>query len=264
MPNSTLIEQRLRYLEIDQDVIEDLRSVRQILEPEMDGMLDAFYARISDESHLRSLFPDEDSMAKARQSQKNYWLDSLLTGVFTNEHFERAELIGRAHARVGLTPDWYIGGYSNMLAQFNQHILVKASEDGINASPLIEALCKAVLLDLDIVIHSYLEAKDRVILDILMNATRFIDQLEETNDKLRFAARHVKASGEALLEEYDSAEAQAAEVEALLTHAKALTEELQRLDKRIDQLKDDERVYLKRGTAHTGTFSQLVSQIIEE
>lgn len=264
MPNATMIEQRLRFLEIDQDAIDDLQRVRKILEPELDRMLDAFYARISDEPQLKVLFANDESMARARLAQKNHWLNSLLAGVFTDDHFNRAEMIGRAHARVGLTPEWYIGGYSNMLGQFIQHILSKAAEEGVNASPLIEALCKAVFLDLDIVIHSYLESKDRVILDVLMHATRFIDHLEQTKDKLGLEADKLKKSADTLVQSTNADDVQAGPIEELRDRAKLLDNELKQLDKRIDKLKDDERVYLKRGSEHTGTFSQLVSQVIEK
>ena len=49
MPNTAMNEQRLRFLDIDQAVIENLHKAGQILEPEFDRMLDAFYSRISDE-----------------------------------------------------------------------------------------------------------------------------------------------------------------------------------------------------------------------
>lgn len=263
MPYTEMIEQRLRFLEIDEDVIADLHKAKQILEPEMDGMLDAFYSRISAEPQLKELFADDDSMARAKQAQKNHWLKSLLAGEFTSDHFARAEIIGRAHARVGLTPNWYIGGYSNMLAQFIQHILDQEPEEGRNTSAVIEALCKAVLLDVDLVIHSYLEAKDRLILDLLMDATRFIDDLDETNAALRVASEKVRQSAEALSQEASADDEQANPVEVLLAHAKVLTDKVQQMDMRIDQLKSSERLYLKRGSEHTGTFSQLVSQVIE-
>lgn len=264
MPNSTMNEQRLRFLEIDQTVIENLRKASEILEPEFDQMLDAFYARIADEPQLRELFPDDESMARARNAQKSHWLNSLLAGEFTNDHFDRAELIGRAHARVGLTPNWYIGGYGKMLSQFIQHILAQARENGHDASPIVEALCKAVLLDLDVVIHSYLEAKDRVIFDLLLHATRAIDELVETNGDIRHASDRIKTRAEALLQVANGDVRTAESLEDLLAHAKVLSDNVQRLDARIDNLKSGERLYLQSGREHTGTFSQLVSRIIEE
>ena len=264
MSNTAMNEQRLRFLDIDEAVIENLHKAGQILEPEFDRMLDAFYSRISDEPELKVLFPDDESMAKARAAQKNHWLKSLLAGEFTSDHFDRAELIGRAHARVGLTPNWYIGGYSNMLGQFVQCVLIQAAEEGHDANSLVEALCKAVLLDLDIVIHSYLEAKDRVILDLLLHATRAIDDLVETNGDVRIASEKIKESVDVLLQDAIGDEGAAAPLEELLAQAKMLNHNVRQLDVRIDKLKSGERLYLKSGGEHTGTFSQLVSRIVDQ
>ena len=44
MPNTEMIEERLRFLEIDQNVIEELQNARTFLEPELDRMLEKFYA----------------------------------------------------------------------------------------------------------------------------------------------------------------------------------------------------------------------------
>ena len=77
MSNTAQIEQRLRYLGIDDVVIDDLLSAREILEPKLDQMLDSFYARIMDEPELKDLFPDDQSMARARQAQKTHWLESF-------------------------------------------------------------------------------------------------------------------------------------------------------------------------------------------
>lgn len=262
MPNTAMNEQRLRFLDIDKAVIENLRKAREILEPELDRMLGEFYERISDEPQLRELFPDDDSMARARSAQKNHWLNSLLAGDFTSDHFDRAELIGRAHARVGLTPNWYIGGYSKMLGQFIEHILAQASENRRDASPIVEALCKAVLLDLDLVIQSYLEAKDRVIFDLLLHATRAIDDLGETNGDIRLASDKIEESAGVLLQGAIDDERTAA-LDELLDQVKVLSANVQQLDARIDKLKSGERLYLQSGGEHTGTFSQLVSRIIE-
>jgi len=263
MPNTAMNEQRLRFMDIDHEVIENLHKASEILEPEFDRMLDAFYGRISAEPHLKDLFPDEQSMARARSAQKNHWLNSLLAGEFTSDHFDKAELIGRAHARVGLTPSWYIGGYSHMLAQFIQHISAQASEVGLDAGPIIEALCKAVLMDIDLVIHSYLEAKDRVILDLLLHATRTIDDLVETNGNIRQDSDRITITAEALLPDPDTDKRATEPLEELLAQAKSLSDNVQKLEERIDELKRGERLYLQSGTEHTGTFSQLVSRIID-
>ncbi len=264
MSNAAMIGQRLRFLEIDETVIEDLLTAREILEPEMDRILDSFYAHIAEQPQLKALFTDDAAMARARDAQKQHWMDSLMAGEFTGDHIDRAEVIGRAHARVGLTPNWYIGGYSKMLAQFIEPVTKRMSEDGRDASPVIEALCKAVMLDLDLVIQCYLEAKDRIILDLLIHATRFIDELAEAQEDLRSNSAQLEASATSLARHSAGNGGQATSVSAVLARANALSETVKEIGERIEELKSSERLYLQRGTEHTGTFAQLVTQIIEE
>ena len=70
MPHTDMIEERLRFLEIDQDVTKELRNVRQTLEPEMDRMLDEFYSHILDEPQVKAVFADDKAVERARQAQK--------------------------------------------------------------------------------------------------------------------------------------------------------------------------------------------------
>jgi Arc/MetJ-type ribon-helix-helix transcriptional regulator len=263
MSNTAIINDRLRFLEIDEAVIEELRKARELLAPELDRMLDQFYSHVSDEPQLRELFDNDKSMAKARAAQKLHWLESLLTGEFTDDYCRRTERIGHAHARAGLTPNWYIGGYSTMLTQFIQHILASRSGDQHSASPVIEALCKAVMLDVDLVIHSYLEAKDRLIFDLLLHATRFIDDLTARNDELRSVSEAIRNSVEALAKDPVNGEQSSETLEQLQAKTTKLADGLKDLDERIDALKSGNRLYLKKGSEHTGTFSQLVTQIID-
>ncbi|MDX2411409.1 MAG: protoglobin domain-containing protein [Woeseiaceae bacterium] len=262
MAHDEMIEERLRFLEIDQDVVEELNNARQILEPELDRMLEQFYAHLLAEPSVKGVFADEKSIERAREAQKNHWLKILLGGSFESAYFDRAERIGRAHAQAGLTPNWYIGGYAKMLTQFIQHISVEAPKTGHEPSRIIQALCKAVLLDVDLAIHSYLEAKDRVMLDLLMRATRFADDLEETNSDLGFAAEQVRISAEALSKGTTENEQQAGQLAELLAQTDALEDKVKQLDERIREVKIGDRLYLHRGSENSGTFAKLKALIL--
>ncbi|MEJ2128259.1 MAG: protoglobin domain-containing protein [Woeseiaceae bacterium] len=216
MPNTEMMLDRLRFQEIDQDVIENLREAKQLLEPELDNMLDEFYEQILEEPLIRSVFSDEESIRRARDAQKKHWLETLLGGRLDSSYFKKAERIGRAHARVGLTPDWYIGGYSKMLVRFIQHISTVTDRD---TTAIIESLCKAVLLDLDLVIHCYLEAKDKQIREILARATSFGSDMEQLNVEL--------------------------------------AQKVEQITERTSQLKTEDRLYVHAESHRTGAFARL-------
>lgn len=257
MPHTEEMEERLRFLEIDQDIIEELQNARQILEPEIDRMLDEFYAHILEQPQLKKIFADDKAISRAREAQKNHWLKTLFDGEFDSAYFDQAELIGRAHARVGLTPNWYIGGYCNMLVKFVRQVLAVVSKDGRDASPIIEAICKAVLLDLDLVVHSYLEAKDLVSVDLLMRATRFTDDVAEMNSELGLATAQINASTEALLKDATEDDRQAGHLAKLHAQTDELADKVRQIDERIRALKFSGRPYLPPGLEHTGMFGKL-------
>jgi methyl-accepting chemotaxis protein len=264
MPNTEMIEERLRFLEIDQEVIEELRNARQLLEPELDRMLDEFYSHLLDEPLVKAVFADDRSVERARQAQKNHWLKTLFGGEFKSTYFDKAERIGRSHARVGLTPNWYIGGYSKMLTQFIQHISVVAAKEGRNASPIIEALCKAVLLDLDLVIQCYLETKDKSMLEILSRATTFTADMEQLNAELSLAMAQVKVSAKALSKDAAESDQNTTQLASLFDQVDALEDKVKQVDERISNLKTGDRLYVHEGSDQTGTFAKLKALLLGE
>ncbi len=262
MPHTEIIDERLRFLEIDQDVIEELHNAKQILEPEIDWMLEQFYAHILEQPQVKVIFTDDKAIARAREAQKNHWLKTLFGGEFDSAYFDQAERIGRAHARVGLTPNWYIGGYCNMLVKFVRHISAVASKDGRDATPIIEAVCKAVLLDLDLVVHCYLEAKDQVMVDVLMRATKFTDDLAEMNSELGVATAQINASTKALSKDATENDRQSGYLAMLLGQTEELADKVRQIDERIRELKFSGRPYLAPGNEHTEMFAKLRTLII--
>ena len=159
MPNTELMNARLRFLEIDAATIDHLKDAFEILEPAMGRLMDDFYRHLMQEPELQVMFQHEDDIKRARLAQEKHWIEAMLRGRYDNAYFLKAEKIGRAHARMGLTPNWYIGAYSHMLNLFSNTICEHFDHDAGRAQPLIQALTKIVFLDIDLVIHTYLEAK---------------------------------------------------------------------------------------------------------
>jgi len=261
MPNTEIIEERLRFLEIDQDVIEELHNAKQLIEPELDWMLGEFYSHILDQPDVKRVFADDKALERARAAQKGHWLQTLFGGKFKSAYFDKVERIGRSHARVGLTPNWYIGGYCKMLVQFVRHIAVAAPKQDRDVSPIIEALCKAVLLDIDLVIHCYLEAKDESMLEILGRATTFSGDMEELNSELSLAMAQVREATVAISEDALENDQRASQLSRLVDQVDAMADKVKQIDERISKLKTVDRLYLHEGSNQTGTFAKLKALI---
>lgn len=142
--------------------------------------------------------------------------------------------------------------------------MVVAPREGRDASPIIEALCKAVLLDLDLVIHCYLEAKDESVLEIFARATKFTYDIDQLNTELRFMMARLKESTEAMSNNAIDNDRHASQLASLCIHVDALTDKAKQIDERISQLKTGDRPYVHKGSDQTGTFAKVKTLILGE
>jgi len=276
MPDQEMLEERLRFLNIDGNAVSEIRNAKDLLEPLMDEMLDRFYSHILGEPELRALFVDQDAIDSARSAQKNHWLKTLFDGKYDNTYFEKTAQIGRAHFRVGLTPNWYIGGYCHMLGQFIELISHKYSDNGKPAAQIIQAVTKAIFLDMDLVIHCYLDAKDSSMRQILRRATDFTTDVTALGDDLNAAATQIKATAETLsaqaagqlgttssragaLSEHmgDTEEP----INELRAQADQLIHQTAQLNERLKELQFSDRLYIEDGIPESATLSRLKALI---
>ena len=245
MPYTELIEDRLRFLEIDEHDIVELQQARQYIEPKMDQMLERFYAHILSYPEFEALFEDEESINRARASQKAHWLSELFGGRFKSSYFNKADRIGRAHARIGLAPSWYIGSYSKMLNEFIECICTEANKEGRPPCETVQAVCKAVLLDVDLVTHCYLEAKNESMRQVLRRATQFAADVAELGNGLSDASQKVQDSAALLAGTEPTANSPGGELQELLDQVAALAEQSRAIEDRIGELQFGDRLYIE-------------------
>ena len=277
MPHTQMMEERLRFLDIDGNAVAELRNAKDILESAMDEMLDRFYSHILREPDLRALFVDEDAIARARSGQKNHWLKTLFEGKYDSAYFEKAAQIGRAHARVGLTPNWYIGGYCQMLVQFIARISSEYSDRGEPATQIIQAVSKAIFLDIDLVIHCYLDAKDSSMRQVLRRATDFSADVTTLGDDLNAAATQIRATLETLSAEAvgqpetasttAGTQSQVAgnavqRINELRAQAAQLSRLTVQLDERLKELQFKDKLYIEDDTRESGTIARLKALVL--
>ena len=276
MPHTEIMEERLRLLNIDRDVVSELRKAKDILEPAMDEMLDRFYSYIRSEPDLQALFADEGAIVRARSAQKNHWL-TLFDGKYDKTYFEKTVRIGHAHARIGLTLDWYIAGYYQMFGQFIELISEKYSGRGELATQIIQAVSKVIFLDMDLVIHCYLDDKDSSMRHILRRATDFRADVWTFSDDLNAIATQIKATAETLSAEANGQPGNTSRttgtqsedvddankhIDELLAQAEQLSRQATQLDERLKKLPLSDKLYLEDDASKSGTFSRLIAMVM--
>jgi methyl-accepting chemotaxis protein len=162
------VTERLAFIGLDDAVRQHLIAIKPIVERELPATFDAFYKHVTAHPGTRAMFADPERAGAARQKQMRHWR-SIVSGEFGQEFIEVGAAVGRTHARLGLEPRWYIGGYSLILerliakvieARWPKSVFTARGASARQLGDEVGALIKASLLDLDVGVAVYLEALD--------------------------------------------------------------------------------------------------------
>ncbi len=152
---------RLRFVSMDQEARAALRSLKPLIEKELPKALDVFYGQVRNFPETGKFFRDDSHIAAAKGRQAQHW--AVISSAEYNDAYVRGvRAIGQVHARIGLDPRWYIGGYAIIAEQLIDSV-VKTSWKGGNPkkvdalSASLGSFVKAALLDMDFSISIYIE-----------------------------------------------------------------------------------------------------------
>jgi len=148
-------EEQLSFFELGPDDARELRAYRPLAESTVDRIVADFYAHLLRFPPLEELLRSEPGrIAKLQGLQRDYFL-SLSEGRFDAEYFESRLRVGDAHQRIGLGPAWYIGAFALYL-RLALRTLVADTGDGARILPAVEALIKAIFLDIALAMNTYI------------------------------------------------------------------------------------------------------------
>ena len=136
-----------------------LESLMRTAVPEALGK---FYDKVRRQPETRRFFRDEAHIDAARNAQTRHW-DAILQGRADADYAASVKVIGQVHARIGLEPRWYIGGYAEILGHIISSVCLRPRKafDRTHDKRTAEAaseIGRRVLLDMELAISTYLEA----------------------------------------------------------------------------------------------------------
>ncbi|MES3027213.1 MAG: globin-coupled sensor protein [Pseudomonadota bacterium] len=168
MPKSELIDERLAFMRLDDDARTALRLAKPLIMDALPLALDDFYAQIQSHPETRKFFSSADHVTNAKRRQAHHW-EKISAGEFDSDYVAAVTKVGEIHARIGLKPRWYIGGYALLLEALIKAVLTARwprNGFGRRTPPVdqvaseLGALAKATLLDMDYAITVYLDAAE--------------------------------------------------------------------------------------------------------
>jgi methyl-accepting chemotaxis protein len=161
--NETFLNERLDFIGMDQPARETLRQLQPLVEKSIGAALDAFYGKVKATPQTNKLFADERHMAMAKGAQARHW-SVIAAADYSDDYATRARKIGEAHARVGLEPRWYIGGYAVVIerlihavvADQRPRLLTMTKRRPERLAEALSCLAKAAIVDMDYAISAYI------------------------------------------------------------------------------------------------------------
>lgn len=159
---------RLDALGLDDAALARLRGLGPRIMAAMGPALKTFYAHVRARPDLRRFFGSQAVYDRAEARQGDHWRRMVLAR-FDRDYMDAARRVGQIHARIGLEPSYYIGGYGLLLDAMIHEVANKQAprrswwrrDDGTQAlAQDISVMVRAALLDMDLVITTYLEEKD--------------------------------------------------------------------------------------------------------
>ena len=163
MSQDHAISERVGFMGLDDKARSALRDLQPVIRKTIGPALDAFYAKVRANPETRKFFGDDKHMQAASGRQQTHW-DVISRAEFDDTYVKAVRTIGQTHARIGLEPRWYIGGYAVVSEHLIRAVIndqwpkgFMAKGDPDKAGDAVSALMKAVMLDMDFAISIYLE-----------------------------------------------------------------------------------------------------------
>jgi methyl-accepting chemotaxis protein len=161
-----VLARRTGFINLDKAAQARVASLAPFLARELPAALGKLYERIAETQGVRELFPTQTHVDRAKAAQLKHWA-TITSGELTVEYLGSVRKIGETHARIGLAPHLYIGGYAIILEHLIETAVAERIPRSFGRSRLapemkefgrtLSALVKAVLLDIGSSVSVYLD-----------------------------------------------------------------------------------------------------------
>jgi rsbT co-antagonist protein RsbR len=155
-------ERRKEFVGFGDEDARLLCDLRPLAEAYADEVVEELYQRFMQFEETKAFFPDTATLNHVKSMQKQYFL-GLTGGEYGEDYLVNRLHVGRVHQRIGLSPRWYIGAYSIYMQSVIPRVIAAFGSDPNRSQRTIIALLKAIKLDQELAITTYITASEAVI-----------------------------------------------------------------------------------------------------
>lgn len=134
-----------------------LRELRPVSLQYADEVMHELYARWMQFPEVSRFFSDASVLVRVKALQRQYFV-SLTQGEYGAAYLDSRLRVGAVHKRIGLTPEWFMGGYSIYLELILPRILRSFEYDRTKQAAAVTAITKLIILDQQLALMAYLNA----------------------------------------------------------------------------------------------------------
>lgn len=173
------LAKRLAFMKMDDGAVATLRSIEPIVAQALPSALDGFYRHLRSFPETNRFFASDAHISSAKGRQESHW-KRIASGRIDGDYVKAVTTIGQVHAKIGLEPQWYLGGYAALIADLAAAVIDERwprNEAGggwlkRRAKPIPEGsarklsdevgvLVRAAMLDIDYSISVYLQEAEK-------------------------------------------------------------------------------------------------------
>lgn len=165
MTDQTLLEQmrineieiyhRMRLLDLSQDELDLIASLKKLIESEIEDIVEAFYRHQTEFDEIAIVIGDSETMRRLRAAQRKYILE-MFSGYYDGEYVNSRLRIGLVHKRIGVAPKLFLSGVRTL-----KHILFATLErhfpDPAIIRPITIAIDKLFFFDITLAFDTYID-----------------------------------------------------------------------------------------------------------
>ncbi|NIZ03492.1 globin-coupled sensor protein [Thalassospira lucentensis] len=149
------LQRRLDFIGFNETKSQLLRKAWPVIDKNIGPILDEFYKKVMGRPELAKIIGDPSNIEGLKNAQRKHWA-KLFEGTFDDAFYDDVRRIGKAHERIGLTPESYVSAYNFMLGELSELLFTnfKRSSD---VSQMVVAATNALLVDVEMAITVYYE-----------------------------------------------------------------------------------------------------------
>jgi len=171
------IEQRLAFLELRPEDRDQLHELNALIQRRRTAFVEAFYEHLFRFEATSKFLKDPELVERLKAAQLEH-LDTMLLADWSEAYLERCFRVGEAHARVGISPQIFLGAYNLYLQFCLTELAGRWGPEGARFAAMTGAVQKAVMFDIGLTLEAYFDRTTA-------NLRRALDLLYQANAELR-------------------------------------------------------------------------------